>query len=142
MVRTLETTLVDPIYALMRDGLALAKQGRHQDGVPLFKKAWELLPEPKYEWDISQITLYRMAKFFRDAQLFGEAHAWIDQVAKCPGQLGDGKAELIKGTIYFAAGEMDSAFEWLDKAYQASGKRVFQGEDPKYLNFLKTRRKL
>ncbi len=125
MLKSLDQAIVDQIYALMREGFEHAKQGRHQKGVPLFRRAWDLLPEPKYEWDISKITLFRLAKFFRDAHLFSEAHEWVDQVAKCPIQLGEGTAELTKGTIYFAAGDLDSAFAWLDKAYKASGRRVF-----------------
>ena len=142
MLKPLGQAITDQVYSHMREGLELAKQGRHQEAAVSFRKSWELVPEPKYEWDLSKITLFRLAKFFRDSGFFAEAHEWIDQVAKCPVQLGDGLMELTKGAIFLAAGDSDAAFIWFDKAYAAGGKRAFQGEDPKYLSFLKTRRKV
>ena len=38
-------------------------------------------------------------------------------------------------------GSWDEARKYFEKAHEVSGRRVFQGEDPKYFKFLKEKRK-
>jgi hypothetical protein len=56
-----------------------------------------------------------------------------------PDALGNPFLHLRLGQCRFELGDLDRAADELARAYMADGEDVFDGEDPKYLAFLKTR---
>jgi hypothetical protein len=60
----------------------------------------------------------------------------------CPGGLGNPFLHLRFGQILFESGDHDLAADELIRAYMGAGDEIFENEDPKYLNFLKTRAKI
>jgi len=135
MVQTLENH--EPIYNEMRKGLALLKSGDQGNAEQCILQAWKMIPDPQYNWDISQIVVIRIAKFFRDIKKFAEAEQWAQNIFKCNPAPGDAEPYIVLGSIYLESGDLMAARENLQKAFDLAGKRGFQGHDPKYLKFLK-----
>jgi tetratricopeptide (TPR) repeat protein len=141
MVKPLEKAIVDQVYAEMREGYARLKDGKPDEAEQHFLRAWALIPEPKLGWDISQITVIRIAKVYRSLKKFLEALRWARDVFKCKPLPGDAEPYILLGSIHFEAGELDAAREHFQKAFDLAGKRGFEGEDPAYLKFLKEKKK-
>lgn len=51
----------------------------------------------------------------------------------------DADVHLLKGKCHFELKEMDHAADSFTRAYMLSGFKIFKKDDPKYLNFLKTK---
>jgi tetratricopeptide (TPR) repeat protein len=105
------------------------------------KKAWGLIPEPKYQWDSSQSTIYNLSEFYLEWKRYDNAKFWAKEVFKCNPLPGDGTPHFFLGKIHFEAGEFDDARRQFEKAYEIEGRRAFQDEDPKYFKFLKQKEK-
>lgn len=105
-----------------------------------FLNAWNLIPEPKHRHENSQTLSAGLVKFFRDSGQFAKAKKWLVEMEMAYGQ-GNHYVELLKGSVFFEAGELDEAFNVLDPLYQKFGKRPFTGSDRKYYDFIADRRK-
>ncbi|NWL77113.1 hypothetical protein DM872_09635 [Pseudomonas taiwanensis] len=57
------------------------------------------------------------------------------------GAASDPSVQLLAGTVHFDAEEFELAYALFKSLYDSFGKRPFQGEEKKYLEFLKARLK-
>ena len=127
------------ISNLSAEGDALADAGNYRDAIATYEKAWDLIPEPKTEWNASTWILAAIAD---TAFLCGDHHKareFLDKVFDYPEALGNPFLHLRRGQVLFDTGELDGAADELMRAYMGDGDQVFADEDPKYLAFLKTR---
>lgn len=103
--------------------------------------AWDLLPEPKTEWDAATWILAAIG----DANyLGGDYVAGRDNFANamhCPGAIGNPFIHFRLGQCRFELGEFDRAADELMRAYMGAGRKIFDQHDPKYARFLATRAK-
>lgn len=135
--------MTEKVYGLLKQAKALAQKGDFAAGERLAHEAWDVLPEPKLNWDCTAPVVRFQIKFYRDNQQFSEAHHWADlylsntqkQDPSC------GNSYLMKGSIYHAQGDTDRAREYFQKAYDIDGKRGFQGHSPAYLKLVTLRGK-
>jgi tetratricopeptide (TPR) repeat protein len=141
MVKPLEKAVDDAVMAEGNIAYDLKQKGRFEEAEAHYLKMWELFPEPKYDWDWSQQILNAIAEFYLEWQKYDKALFWANEVFKCGPLPGDGSPYLFLGKIYYEAGDLDEARRQLTKAFQLSGRRTFQGEDPKYFRFLKEKAK-
>ena len=134
-------TLDDDLYLRIQVGCAAgdahAATGRFDEAIEAYREAWALLPEPRTAWDA--------ALWIQTA--IGDAHFLAGDVAEAKGDflsavlLGGAMNPFVQlrlGQTYFELGDKERAAEHLCRAYMADGRRVFEGEDPKYLGFLAT----
>lgn len=139
MVKPLEKSLDEKILAEMESGYSFEQVGDYESAEQHYLTAWELFPEPKFEWDSSQIRIYNIVDFYLGWKKYGEAERWAKQVFKTNPLPRDGTPYICLGKVYYEFGKMDLAFDNFKKAYLLAGKRAFQGEDKKYLDFYKKR---
>lgn len=139
MVQPLQKEIDSAVTAERNKAFEFKKQNNYQSAEKHYLKAWELLPEPKYDWDSSQILIYRISDFYLEWRKFEQALAWAKQVFDTKPLAGDGTPYITLGRIYFEAGDMDQAFSNFEKAFELAGKRAYDGEDKKYLEFYKKR---
>ena len=129
----------DRIKALAAEGDALAKRGKLEEAIAQYNAAWQLVPEPKTEWEASTWLLAAIG----DACLTGGYYAsGVEALAyalHCPGGFGNPFVHLRLGQCHFEKGAEDEAAEHLTRAYALEGTELFRDENPKYLQFLKTR---
>ncbi len=135
MVQTLQNH--EQVYTKIREGIALLKDGDATTAEKCILDAWGMIPEPKYDWDCSLIIVRKISTFFRDIKKFDAATQWANDIFKCNIPPGYSKPYIILGSIYLESGDLAAARSNFQKAFDLSGKRGFEGEDPKYLKFLK-----
>lgn len=107
-----------------------------------YNKAWELIPNPKNEWEAATWVLAAIADSAFLAEYKTSAREALEYAMTCPGAIGNPFLHMRYGQVLFDAGELNSAADELMRAYMGAGNEIFATEDPKYLAFLGTRAKL
>ncbi len=127
------------IKTLSQLGDSLAEKGNYPQALIEYWNAFDLIPEPKDEWEATTWVLAAIG----DANfLEKEYQAGIDNISNamhCPGAIGNPFLHLRLGQCQFEIGDLDQAADELTRAYTLEGEELFSEDDPKYLEFLKTR---
>lgn len=135
--------LSDRIYGqiqkLSAEGDVLVEEGQFAESLTKYWAAWDLLPEPKTDWEAATWLLAAIG----DANyLGGDYEAGRDNLSQamhCPGAIGNPFLHLRLGQCEFELGNEGRAADELARAYMAAGQEIFEDEDARYLEFLKTR---
>ena len=135
--------LPDDIYAqvnaLSFEGDRLAENLNYALAINSYNLAWELLPEPKNHWNASTWLLAASADSYF---LLGENETVREALQygmTCPNALGNPFLHLRLGQAQFNLGNENRAADELLRAYMGGVSEIFEGEDRKYFDFLKTR---
>ncbi len=135
----LPDALHEALTQLCARGDALAEQGLHGAALECYRAAWESIPEPKDHWNASTWVLAAIGDSCMAAGYLTSADEAFTYALRCPGGLGNPFVHLSLGKIRFERAELDAAADELIRAYMGGGLDVFDGQDPKYLAFLRTR---
>jgi hypothetical protein len=117
----------------------LREAGDFANSYDKYVEAWELLPEPKGEWEAATWLLGSMGDLCVVGGKWDAARQALEQAMHCPGGLGNPFLHLRLGQVRFEMGDMDRAADELTRAYMGAGEEIFAAEDPKYFKFLGTR---
>jgi tetratricopeptide (TPR) repeat protein len=132
-MRDLQVELRDAIDQIFRDARSSLNEGKVGEAIALGEKAWEKLPEPKYEWDVTNSYVEALALLYRDSQRFEEGlatmHALMASGLVLPYE---DRPRFVLGTLYFEMGDLANARKWLNEANQISKGRCFRDEPEKY----------
>jgi tetratricopeptide (TPR) repeat protein len=131
--------LYEEIQDLCDTADALAEAGEYPDALTKYWEAYDLIPEPKEEWEA---TLWVLSAIGDANFLGGDFAAARDNLANamhCPDAIGNPFLHLRLGQSQYELGNVDRAADELTRAYAVAGAEIFEGEDPKYFAFLKTR---
>lgn len=133
--------LPDPLHEriqrLCAEGDELLVEERHDDALARYHSAWELLPEPRTDWEAAEWIMAAIgdANFFQ-GEIAAAREAFVTAV-KC-GSPDNPFLRLRLGQCLFELGEMQEAANWLTGAYLLEGKKIFAEDDPNYLDFVKS----
>ena len=117
-------------------GQRLFDEGRFEEAIPVFQGAWQLLPEPKDEWNAAIWLLAAIGDCHFLMQDFVAARRVLLDAVAMPGGVGNPFLHLRLGEIALELGDEARAADELIRAYAVGGPEAFQSEDPKYLRFL------
>ena len=125
-------------------GDSLVELEEYEDAIDQYEKAFDLIPEPKTDWDTATWVLTALGEtrvFMEDWQ---NALAVLQQAMHCPDAIGNPFLHFLLGKTQFELGNMDRAADELTRAYMGSGMDLLgdEDEDPKYLAFLRTKIKI
>ncbi|MFT5822645.1 MAG: tetratricopeptide (TPR) repeat protein [Crocinitomix sp.] len=127
------------IKKLCSAGDNLADKGNFSGALSKYWKAFDLIPDPKTDWDAATWILVAIG----DSNFLGQDYeAGRDNLANamhCPGAIGNPFIHMRLGQCQFELNNLDKAADELTRAYAIKGDEIFSDEDPKYLDFLKTR---
>lgn len=106
-----------------------------------FLASWDAIPEPKAEYDLSQSASHGITIFYRSIGNTEKAKQWLNIMRKIygPGEASEEYVNFLEGTICYDCGELDEAFLLFYPQYKKYGNRAFEGEDKKYLDFVKNK---
>src|SRR5262249_46841082 len=97
------------IQAHCTQGDALADKGSFEAAIAAYDKAWQLVPDPKTDWEAATWILGAIG----DAAFHGghatTARNALQYAMRCPGGLGNPFLHLRLGEVLFDAGENDLA---------------------------------
>ena len=129
------------IKRLCAAGDTQAAQGQFAQALKPYWAAWDLLPEPKFEWEAATWILGAIG----DANfLAGDFVAGRDNLGSamhCPGAIGNPFLHLRLGQCQFELGALDRAADELMRAYMGAGPDIFKDQDAKYVRFLQSKAK-
>jgi len=135
-MKTLPVHLRDEIDALYIFAYEALEKKDFNTAKEQSEKAWELLPEPKFYWDVTLSFVSGICEMYKELGLHKEALAILDELFEFgnlkPYQ--DGPI-FLKGAIYFEQGELELAKVWFDKANMISKGRCFVSQPKKYKTF-------
>ncbi len=126
------------IDKLCQKGDQFAQIDQHDDALDQYEAAWELLPEPKNQWPAATWILMAAGDVYFEKRDFLAASQTLRESLDSP----DGKTNpfilLRLGQSLFEIADLDGAADALEAAFQQYGEGLFEDEDPKYLDFVKT----
>ena len=120
-------------------GDELTEEGRWRAALEQYWRAFELIPEPKQDWEATTWVLTAIG----DVNfLSGDFEAGVENLSKamhCPGAIGNPFIHLRLGQCQWELNHLDKAADELTRAYAIEGEEIFSEEAPQYFEFLKTR---
>lgn len=135
----LDDQTYERIQDLCAKGDEFVEQSDFSSALDCYWDAFDLIPEPKTGWDATTWILTAIG----DTNFLGnDFQAGVDNLSgamHCPGAIGNPFIHLRLGQCQFEIGNLERAADELTRAYALEGKELFSEEDPKYLEFLKTR---
>lgn len=129
----------EALKTLCAQGDELAASGRYEEAIAHYSDAWALIPEPKNDWNAATWVMAALVDSYYLGGYRQHALDALDYAMTCPGAIGNPFLHLRYGQVLFDTGDMDKAADELMRAYMGKGEDVFEREDPRYLDFLRTR---
>jgi tetratricopeptide (TPR) repeat protein len=121
------------------EGDRLADDGRYAEAIAEYDAAWRLLPEPKDDWNAATWIQAAIADACFFSRSFAAGRRALEVAMTCPQAMGNPFLHLRLGQVLWELGDHDRAATELGRAFAAGGDRIFEDEDPKYLEFVKAR---
>lgn len=119
-------------------GDTLAEEGKYSYAVASYQYAWNLLPDPKENWEAATWILVAIGDAHFLNSNYPAALTALEQAMRCPEAIGNPFIHLRLGQTQFELGNKDRAADELMRAYMGAGAEIFAEEAPKYLEFLGT----
>jgi tetratricopeptide (TPR) repeat protein len=129
----------EAIQRFCADGDELAATGNYEDAIGIYNRAWEIVPEPKDQWQASTWILAAIADAAFLAGYKTSAKEALEYAMICPDAVGNPFLHLRLGQVLLDMGEHDRAADELMRAYMGAGAELFATEDQRYLAYLRTR---
>ena len=136
---TLSPTVGKRLDELCAKGDCLAEEQNYPDAIKTYWEAWDLLPDPKTDWEAATWILAAVGDANFHAGDFVAGRDNLASAMHCPDAIGNPFIHLRLGQCQFELGDMDRAADNLARAYLQEGKRIFEDDDPKYLAFIKSK---
>jgi tetratricopeptide (TPR) repeat protein len=127
------------IKKLSKSGDHLVERGKYKQGIEKYIAALELVPQPMEEWEASTWLLTAIGDAHFLSGNYSLAIKALTDAMCCPNALGNPFIHLRLGQSYLEVGDQFQAADELIRAYMGDGKDIFENQDPKYFNFLKSR---
>lgn len=129
------------IQDLCAQGDDFAEAGEFPSALKKYWSAWDLIPEPRTEWEAATWILVAVgdANFLNGDFVAGREN--LATAMQCPDAIGNPFIHLRLGQCEFELGNLDRAADELMRAYMGGNSEIFENDDQKYLEFLQTRAK-
>lgn len=134
--KTLSNKLTKKIDILIKIGDILAKNKRFSLAMKQYQKALDLLPPPKSFWEINTRIYVALADICFFTGKYQKGLDYLFEAQICFDVRNDPFIMLRIGQCFFELDRLDKARVYLYRAYSTAGKKVFDKEDRKYLEFL------
>jgi len=138
-MRKLPKRISTKVLRLFNEGEAFADEAQDKEALDRFQAAWDLLPEPKGEWEYALAILSAIADSHFHLGDYQECYRGMQQTLRCGGDVDNPFIQLRLGQCLFELGDLGESRNWMVPVYLMEGNEIFESEDPKYLAFVKER---
>ena len=138
----LERSVEAKVVELYDDACDLVDRGKLHGAFEKFSQALALVPSPIHGYSVTAGILAGLGEVYFRTKSYDQGQEALSEAMRCMGASGNPFLHLRLGQCEFELGNDDRASDELAQAYLAGGRRAFSREDPRYLEFLKTRRDL
>lgn len=132
----MDSNLQAQINKIAKDGDAQANKGNWAGQIEKYREIWDLIPEPKHEWDGGTWILGGIAEAYFQMKELESAKQFFNQSLKCHRGEENSFLHLRLGEINFDEKNLERARIHLKKAWDLSEGRAFAGEPKRYRDFL------
>ena len=137
-MRKLNDALYERIMALSEEGNELADDEKYAEAKDKFEEALGFVPAPKTDWE-SALWLYAsigdMCFMIGDYKACGNN---MFDALNCPDGFGNPFVHLRLGQALYELGNTEKAKEYLLQAYMLDGEDIFDDQDEKYFDVIKS----
>jgi tetratricopeptide (TPR) repeat protein len=127
------------IKRLSKRGDDFTKARKYPEAIEQYEQALALLPDDKRQWEAATWLNASIGDTYFRLQDLDKSFDHFIEAVQCAGGLGNPFVHLRLGQLYFENEYFDKAADELTRAYMGAGPEILDGEDPKYLKFLKTK---
>jgi tetratricopeptide (TPR) repeat protein len=137
MAQDLPDDVQERIDSLCEEGNAHLEAEEFAEAISVWKEALKLVPEPKTDWEAGTwiFTSLGDASFLQGD--WRQAEQFFRLAVQSPGGVENPFLHLRRGQVFLELGLQDKAVEELTIAITSEGPELFDGEDRKYLSFIK-----
>jgi tetratricopeptide (TPR) repeat protein len=135
----LDNDIYEHIQSLCKIGDNLALKKDFENAINKYKEALKLVPKPYTDWEAATWICVALgeARFFQND--FEKAKKCFSNAILCPDGLGNPFVHLKLGQCEYEIGNMDKAADELTRAYMGAGEEIFEEDNKKYFDFLRTK---
>ena len=126
------------IQKLAAEGDDLAARSENEAAIEKYNVAWQLVPDPKNEWEASTWLLAAIGDSCFLSKFFTSGAEALRYATVCPGGFGNPFIHMRLGQCELELANHGAATEHLLRAYALEGKDIFSNEQPKYFAFLRS----
>jgi tetratricopeptide (TPR) repeat protein len=126
----------EPHFAAGED---LIDEGRYAEALDRFQAAWLALPEPRGDQDPAILILAAIADCHFYLGRWEDCRKAIQHAFRCGADVSNPFLRLRLGQSLYELGDEREAANWLVPAYLSEGRALFEPDDPKYLEFFRSR---
>lgn len=134
----LQDDLYERIVDLCNQGDNLVDHFEFEKAIKMYLEALNLIPEPKYNWEASTWVYTALGDTYYMNKDFESAKDFLFDAINCP----DGSANpfimLRLGESLYELGDVNKSKEYLLRAYLLEGYSIFDSEDEKYFDVIKS----
>lgn len=134
----LDDAIYGRIKARCAAGYAAAEGGDTAGALREFQAALEEVPPPKEAWEATTWILGGMGEALFRGRAHEAAKDVFQRALQCPGGVGNPLLHLRLGQCLFELNIGQEAADELARAYMDGGEEIFEAEDPKYLDWLRS----
>lgn len=132
------TSVPDEVERLLAEGEESVSVERYAEALTRFQGAWDLLPEPKEEHELTIQILAAIADCWFFLGSWDKCREAVQHAFRCGAELDNPFFRLRLGQSLYELGDKREAANWLVPVYLSEGRKPFISEDPKYLEFFRT----
>ena len=133
----IEVSVHKKITELSSEGESFFENEDYSSALVKYKEALELVPKPKADWEAGLWLYSAIGDCYYAVNEFDNSRHAFHEAYNCS----DGKSNpfvcLRLGQSYFELENFQKADEYLMRAYMLEGKKIFKGENKKYVNHLR-----
>lgn len=126
------------ILELSKQGDNYAKRKEFVKAIDSYYEALELAPDPLEVYEATTWLFTAIGESYLLSGDYENARDVLQQAMHCPDAIGNPYIHLILGQSQFELGNFNRAKDNLARAYIGGGKEIFEGDDPKFYEYLKT----
>jgi tetratricopeptide (TPR) repeat protein len=138
-MKELSDAILDRIDSICEEADLLFEDEKSEEAIAKYNEALTLLPEPIEEYEPSAWLISSIGDVHFFDEKYGEALGHFEHAIGCVDSEENPYLLLRIGQCHFELGEMDEAEDAMHEAYAIEGEEIFEEEDPKYLEFLKSK---
>lgn len=133
--------LEEIIVSRVEKGNELHDVKSYEEALDEYKKAWELLPDPKLGWEVSSWISACIYSAYFDMAAFKKSKEWAEITLQTRGSDIDTAPLIDLGMVCYELEEYDESYKYFDDAYSYGKARAFKERPKKYLDFYLGRKK-
>lgn len=135
MKNNLQTDIESSIFHHATLGRTAKKNGDLIEAEKQFLMAWELLPQPRTNWAMSQSLVRGLIDFYIEIGQSKRALDWLPVLANAYDSINDLSVVTLSAIVYYETDQFDKAYDGFHFMFQQFKTRPFQGLDRKYFDF-------